>query len=49
MRYGSDGLMAHALLEIYGVAPRWRRSPAPNATDDEMADLRAFLHGIGML
>ena len=49
MRYGFDGLMAHALLEVYGVAPRWRRSPAPNATDDEMAALRTFLHDIGLL
>ena len=49
VRYGFDGLMAHALLEIYGVAPRWRRSPAPNATDDELAALRTFLHGIGLL
>ncbi len=47
--YGWDGLVRHALLEVYGVAPRWRRSPAPNPTDAEMDELRAFLHELGML
>ena len=48
-RYGFDGFVAHAMLEAFGVAPRWRRSPAPNATDAEMEDLRQFLHGQGWL
>lgn len=34
-RYGMDGVVKHALLEVYGVAPRWRRSPAPNATNPQ--------------
>ena len=49
VRYGFHGMMGHALLEIYGVAPRWRRAPAPNATDDEMDDLRDFLGSIALL
>ena len=46
-RYGRDGVSKHALLELMGVAPRWRRSPAPNATDAEMDELRDFLAGLG--
>ncbi len=41
--YGWDGLVRHALPELFGTAPRWRRSPAPNPSDDEMATLREFL------
>ena len=45
--YGWDGLVRHALPELFGVAPRWRRSPAPNPSDAEMATLREFLTGLG--
>lgn len=41
--YGWDGLVRHALPEIFGTAPRWRRSPAPNPTDADMDKLRRFL------
>ncbi len=47
--YGADGVSKHALLEVYGVAPRWRRSPAANPTDAEMEQLRDFLRGQGLL
>jgi len=49
VRYGRDGLFAHALLEVYDVAPRWRRSPAPDPTDEELDHLRDFLRGIGLM
>ena len=49
VRYGFHGLMGHALLEIYGVAPRWRRAPAPNPTDAEMDGLRVFLRDMDLL
>ncbi|MAG36212.1 MAG: hypothetical protein CL878_08205 [Dehalococcoidia bacterium] len=48
LRMGYDGAK-RAMLELYGVAPRWRRSPAPNATDEEMAELRVFLQELGVL
>ena len=48
-RYGIHGLVFGALLEIYGIAPRWRRAPAPSPTDAEMDELRESLHGIGLL
>ena len=41
--YGWDGLVRHALPELFATAPRWRRSPAPNPSDAEMAALREFL------
>ena len=31
---------SQAMIEVYGVAPRWRRSPAPNATEAEVEDVR---------
>ena len=33
----------HAMLEIYGIAGRWRRKPYHSLTDEEMHGLRAFL------
>ena len=32
----------HALLEIFGVAPRWRRAPLPDLDDAEVERLDAF-------
>jgi hypothetical protein len=43
-----DRLIKHALLEAYDVAPRWRRSPAPNPTDEEMEELRHWLREQGL-
>ena len=39
---------SQAMIEVYGVAPRWRRSPAPNATEAEMEDVRALLRRLGI-
>ena len=49
VRYEKDGLFAHALLEVYDVAPRWRRSPAPDPTDEELDQLRDWLRGVGLM
>ena len=49
VRYEKDGLFAHALLEVYDVAPRWRRSPAPDPTDEELDQLRDFMRGLGLM
>ncbi len=45
---GGDGLI-HAMIEVCGVAPRWRRSPAPNATGEEMEQVRDLLRGLELL
>ena len=41
LRGGFDGGM-HALLEIFGVVPRWRRPPLVNLDDAEVERLDAF-------
>ena len=45
---GGDGLV-HTMIEVCGVAPRWRRSPAPNATEEDMEQVRDMLRGLGLL
>ena len=39
----------HAMLEIYGIAGRWRRKPHYSLTSREMEVLRDHLHGLGVL
>ncbi len=39
----------HAVLELAGVCGRWRRSPLPDLSDEEMEHLKAFLADGGML
>lgn len=39
---------AQAMIEVYGIAPRWRRSPAPNATEAEMEDVCGVLRRLGI-
>jgi 4-hydroxy-tetrahydrodipicolinate synthase len=39
----------HAMLEIYGIAGRWRRKPHYSLTDREMEILRDHLQGLGVL
>ena len=39
---------SQAMIEAYGIAPRWRRAPAPNATDAEMEDVRGLLRRLGI-
>ena len=45
--YGWDGLVRHALPELFGTAPRWRRLPAPNPSDADMETLQGFLSSHG--
>lgn len=39
----------HAMLEIYGIAGRWRRKPHYSLTDRELEVLRDQLQGLGVL
>lgn len=39
----------HGMLELYGIAPRWRRKPYHSLTDQEMDTLRSFLQGLSVL
>ena len=39
---------AQAMIEVFGVAERWRRPPAPNATDVEVEDVRGLLRRLGI-
>jgi dihydrodipicolinate synthase/N-acetylneuraminate lyase len=45
---GADGLW-HATLEVFGIAPRWRRSPYGAASDAELERLRGLYRGLGLL
>ena len=47
-RVGGDGFV-HTMLEACGVAPRWRRSPAADATDEETEQVGQLLCGLGLL
>ncbi len=39
----------HAIMELAGIFGRWRRSPLPDFTDEEMEQLKAFLKDGDML
>lgn len=39
----------HGLLELYGIAERWRRPPYYSLNDEEMEKLAAFLRKLGVL
>ena len=39
----------HGILELYGLARRWRRPPYYSLDDAEMASLAEFLEGKGLL
>ena len=45
---GFDACM-HGMLELYGLAGRWRRKPYYTLSDQEMAKLANFLRGLGVL
>jgi dihydrodipicolinate synthase/N-acetylneuraminate lyase len=45
---GGDGFV-HTVLEACSVAPRWRRSPAPNATGEQVEQVRELLRGLKLL
>jgi len=44
---GNAGL--HGLLELYGIAGRWRRKPSTSASDEELERLAEFLDERGLL
>lgn len=46
---GGWNCIFHALLEIYGLAERWRRPPYTSLSDQEVAQLRDFLTDKGLL
>lgn len=46
-RVGGNGFFA-SMGEAHGISPRWRRSPAPNATDKEIVDLRLALRELNL-
>ena len=39
----------HGILELYGVAGRWRRTPYYSLNDEEMEELKAFCQSRGWL
>ena len=45
---GGDGFV-HTMLEACGVAPRWRRSPAPSATEEQLEQVRDLLRRLKLL
>ncbi len=45
---GFDAAM-HGMLELYGIAQRWRRKPYYSLNDAEMEALRSFLQGLSVL
>ena len=46
---GSFDAAIHGLLELYGIASRYRRPPYHSLTDAQMEDLAGFLKGKGLL
>ena len=46
---GSFDACAHGILEIYGLAGRWRRRPYYTLSDEEMERLADMLRGLGVL
>lgn len=45
---GFDAAM-HGMIELYGLGQRHRRKPYYTMADNELADLRSFLIGLGLL
>ena len=48
LRGGFDAGM-HGVLELYGIAGRWRRTPYYSLSDEEMDELKAFCQSHGWL
>jgi 4-hydroxy-tetrahydrodipicolinate synthase len=48
MRGGFDAAI-HGILEIYGIAQRWRPQPYYSLGDEEMDELEDFLRGLSVL
>jgi dihydrodipicolinate synthase/N-acetylneuraminate lyase len=45
---GGRDAAIHGLLEIYGIAGRWRRPPYHSLTDEELDRLKAFCAEMGL-
>ncbi|MBI4551718.1 MAG: dihydrodipicolinate synthase family protein [Candidatus Latescibacteria bacterium] len=45
---GLDSLQ-HCAMELFGIAPRWRRSPYVTADDEAIEQLRGFFQDVGLL
>jgi len=45
---GSLDAAIHGMLELFGIAPRWRRKPYHSCTDAEIDQLAAFLNQLGI-
>ena len=48
LRGGFDAGM-HGILELYGIAGRWRRTPYYSLNEEEMDELKAFCQSLGWL
>ncbi len=46
---GGRDAAVHGLLEIYGIAGRWRRKPYYSLNDQEMNELKAKVKDMGLL
>ncbi len=46
---GSFDAAIHGILELFGIAERWRRKPYHSCTDAEMDELGAFLSQLGIV
>lgn len=46
---GSYDAAIHGAMELFGVTGRWRRKPYYSLSDGEMAELRSFFAGLGLL
>lgn len=46
---GSFDAAVHGILELYGIAGRWRRNPYYSLSDAEMEHLADFLRSLGVL
>ncbi|MCZ7647415.1 MAG: dihydrodipicolinate synthase family protein [Planctomycetota bacterium] len=46
---GGRDAAIHGLLEIYGIAGRWRRKPYHSLSGPELAKLKSFVKGMGLL
>ena len=46
---GGRDAAIHGLIEIFGIAGRWRREPYHSLTDSEMVELKAYVKAMGLL
>jgi 4-hydroxy-tetrahydrodipicolinate synthase len=46
---GGRDAAVHGLMEMVGLCGRWRRRPYHSLTDDQMANLKAFVRDMGLL